>query len=143
MLILATTNHLDPVFPHLNENEKTYLEQAATRYIQYVFFPKKTNILLVHFIDISDDAHYQKELVRVAGNVITNAFSHYKIQEISLVNTVKKIEIAEYVEGIVLGGYQFTKYFSDSNGNHKIPHQINVASQDLSVEELNLSLIHI
>ena len=137
LLILATTNYLNPVLPYLNENERAYLKQAATSDIHYVFFPKSTNSILVHFVDTSDDTHYQKELVRIAGNVITNAFTHYKIQEISIVNTIKKIEIAEYVEGIVLGGYQFTKYFSNSNKNHKIPHQINIALQDLSAEELN------
>ena len=137
LLILATTNYLDPIFPYLNENERAYLEHAAVSGIHYVFFPKSTNSILVHFIDTSDDLHYQKELVRIAGNVITSAFTHYKIRDILLVNTLKNIGVAEYVEGMVLGGYEFTKYFSHSNGNQKIPHQINIASQDLSIEDLN------
>ena len=136
LLILASNNHLSPVLPYLNESEKTYLEHAATNKINYVFFPKKEHSLLVHFIEITEDIPAQKETARVAGNLITNAFTHYKIKQILLVNTIKSIGIADYVEGMILGGYQFTKYFSDDKNNNKLPHQINISSKDLSAKAL-------
>jgi len=48
LLILATTNYLDPIFSYLNESERAYLEHAAASDIHYVFFPKSTNSILAH-----------------------------------------------------------------------------------------------
>ena len=136
LLILASPKELTSVFTYLNKKEKTYLEHAAANQINYVFFPKKKNSVLVHFIDLIDNAAYQKEVVRVAGNDITKALAHYKIKEIAVLNTISTIGVSEYVEGMLLGGYQFTKYFSASNDNHKIPHQINILTKDLSTQHL-------
>jgi len=136
LLIIANNKNLAPVFSYLSDNEKAYLEHAVANDIDHVFFPNKGRSILVHFVNLSKDTAYQKELLRIAGNTITTSLAHYKIKEIVLVNTVDKFEVLEYVEGMILGGYKFTKYLSNSNGNNKIPQQIQIPTADLSTQQL-------
>ena len=136
LLILANSENLAPIFAYLSDSESTYLEYAATNSINHVFFPKKNRSLLIHFVNTSEDIHYQKELIRVAGNDVTSSIAHYKIKEIVLVNTVEQFSLVEYVEGMILGGYKFTKYFSKTSDNHKIPQQINIPITALSDAQL-------
>jgi len=137
LLILAYKNNLSTVFSYLSESEKTYLEHAITNGINHVFFPNKGRSILVHFVDLSEDTSYQKELLRIAGNDITNSLAHYKIKEIVLLNTAPPFEVMDYVEGMILGGYKFTKYFSDSNDNNKIPKKILIPTNTLSSTQLS------
>lgn len=137
LLILAHKNNLPPVFSYLNESEKTYLEYAVDNGIQHVFFPNKGRSVLIHFVEATENLPYQKELLRIAGNEITNSLAHYKIKEIVLLNTDTHLTIMEYVEGMILGGYKFTKYFSDSNNNNKIPSKILIPSNNLSATQLS------
>jgi len=142
LLILASSEDLSPVFPFLNSSEKAYLEHAAANKINYVFFPSSKRSVLVHFVETSEDAYYQKEVARIAGNSITSTFAHYKIKELALKNTLSSIGVLEYIEGMILGGYQFQKYLS-AGVNSKIPHQINIHSTDLTplqLEELTAVL---
>ena len=90
LLILANKNDLAWEKDYLTPSEKTYLAYAAKNNVNYVFFPKGTQGIIIHFIEIADSIDAQKETNRIAGNDIISAISHYKIEEITLVNKIKK-----------------------------------------------------
>lgn len=143
LLILANIDDLRWTAKFLSPSEKTYLAHAASNHINYVFFPKGQQGIIVHFIPIADCDISQKETNRRAGNEIINAITHYKIEALTILNKSGKNHLAEYVEGMVLGGYQFNKYLSGLSDSIKGANIINVLGREISqpaLEELEAIL---
>ena len=144
LLILTKQDELTWAGQYLNESEKSYLAHAATNNISYVFFPKKERGILVHFIGITDCPITQKESNRRAGNEIISAISHYKIDAITILNKTTKNYLAEYVEGMVLGGYQFIKYLNGAKEAFRGAKTINLLGREISqlaLEQLEAVLL--
>jgi len=141
LLILANTADLLWVGKYLTTAEQAYLMHAAEQGINYIFFPKETQGILVHFIGLMDNAIDQKEANRRAGNEIITAITHYKIEAITILNKSGKKHLAEYVEGMVLGGYQFTKYLSGQDDTIRGAQTINLPATEISplaLEQLDI-----
>ena len=137
--LLIITNQTDLLWAgkYLTTGEQAYLNYAAKQGINHVFFPKGTQGILVHFIDLMDNAIDQKEGNRRAGNEIITAITHYKIDTLTILNKSGQNHLAEYVEGMVLGGYQFTKYLSGQDDNFRGAKTINVPAIDISQPALD------
>ena len=132
LLIIANSRELLWTGKYLTTAEQAYLTHAAAQGINYVFFPKGTQGILVHFISVRDNAIDQKEANRRAGNEIISAITHYKIDTVTILNRSGKNHLAEYVEGMVLGGYQFNKYFSGRGDTNRGAQTINLPATEIS-----------
>ena len=136
LLILSNQDDLLWAGKYLSATEIAYLSHAAANQIRYVFFPKGEQGILVHFIQIADCAITQKETNRRAGNEIITAVAHYKIDALTILNKSGKNYIAEYVEGMVLGGYQFNKYLSGRDDAMRGAQTINIIATDIAPSDL-------
>ena len=119
LLILSNKENLAWAVEYLTPSENRYLAYAAKDNINYVFFPKEHRGIIVQFVEIADETNPQKEAYRIAGNDIISALTHYKMEALTLINEANKGFTMEYVEGIVLGSYRFTKYFSEQEEQAK------------------------
>ena len=132
LLILTTKDDLIWAGKYLSESEKSYLAHAAANNIRHVFFPKGIQGILIHFIGITDCPITQKEANRRAGNEIITTVSHYKIEQLTIVNKSGKNHLAEYVEGMILGGYRFTKYLTGVDDKIRGAQIINLPATEIS-----------
>jgi len=133
LLILADKKNLSWVDPVLNTSELSYLRHAADNNIDIVFFPRENKCLIVHF---TGNNNKEQELYRRAGNKIIATLSHYKVTDISIVNKTGIPLLCDYLEGMILGGYQFTKYKSGLQDSFKGPKNISISKEDLSQKKL-------
>ena len=132
LLIISNSTDLLWAGKYLTTSEQAYLTHAAKQAINYVFFPKETQGILVHFVGVKDNAIDQKEANRRAGNEIISAITHYRIDTLTILNKSGQNHLAEYVEGMVLGGYQFTKYLSGNDQTFRGAKTINVLGTAIS-----------
>ena len=132
LLILTHTTDLLWAGKYLTTAEQAYLVHASQQGIHYVFFPKETQGILVHFINIQDNEIDQKEANRRAGNDIINAITHYKIDTVTILDKSDQNHLVAYVEGMVLGGYQFTKYLSGQTDSFRGAKTINLPAREIS-----------
>ena len=78
------------------------------------------------FLQIIDtdkkDRHVVLEKFRKAGDQLTALLNRLKLSSVCLLSENDNDEVIAYVEGMVLGNYQFLKYKSDADKNsfHKI-----------------------
>lgn len=143
ILILSDKNELSWTTEWLTKSEISYLKQAISDDINYIFFPKATQSILVHFIAKEDNPFLQKEIYRRAGNEIITALTHYKITSICITNKSNHTLLSEYAEGMVLGGYKFTKYLNQPSETFKGAKQIQLLASEIpqeTVEQLEAVL---
>jgi len=101
LLVISNSTDLLWAGKYLTTSEQAYLAHAAKQAINYVFFPKETQGILVHFVGVKDNAVDQKEANRRAGNEIISAITHYRIDTLTILNKSGQNHLAEYVEGMV------------------------------------------
>ncbi len=143
LLILANSRDLLWAKKYLTTTEQAYLTHAAEQAINYVFFPKGTQGILVHFVELRGNVIDQKEANRRAGNEIISAVTHYRIDVLTILNKSGQNHLTEYVEGMVLGGYQFTKYLSGKDDTFRGAKTINLLAREiapLALEQLEAVL---
>lgn len=137
--LLILTNQVDLLWAgkYLTAGEKDYLSHAAENDINYVFFPKGRQGILVHFIKVIEDSVVQKEINRRAGNEIITAIAHYKIDNLFILNKSDQNHFEAYVEGMILGGYRFTKYLSGQGDVNRGAQTIYLPATEISQPNLD------
>ena len=113
LIILADNNDFAWASSFLDTTELTFLKQAAKIEVPYIFLAQKNRYIIVQYLKSLESESYNKEEARIAGNDLLSLISHYKIEKISLLNRCKDNRSSAFLEGMVLGNYQFLKYFSD------------------------------
>jgi len=97
----------------LTDSETTFLKNAAKREVSFVFLARETGSIVVQFLKENGTDSISREDARIAGNEILSHISQYKIKTVTLVNKHPINRSLDFLEGMVLGNYQFLKYFSD------------------------------
>lgn len=113
IIILADKSDLNWTNSYLSKNECTFLQAAIKRGVQHVFFPQKERAIIVQFLKLNGNESVNKEEARLLGNDILSLVEHYKIEQVALINHRPNNHVLEFLEGMVLGNYQFLKYFSN------------------------------
>jgi leucyl aminopeptidase len=137
LVILTKKNNISWASEFLTSNEIAYLKYAAKKHINHVFFPKENQGLIIHFIEENNCSKRQKEISRRSGNDIIAALTHYKIETISIINKSENCAVIDYVEGMLLGTYQFTKYLKEKHVKPKGATKINLLASEVSATDLN------
>ena len=113
LLILADTDKLIWAKEFLSKAEQGFLKKAIKNEVPYVFIPQENRYIIVQFSKEGETISELKEEARLAGSEILSTISHYKIREVVIINQSVDNRALEYLEGMVLGNYQFLKYFND------------------------------
>ncbi len=113
LIILADNNKISGFSSFLTAKEIKFLKNAGKKEVPYVIFPTQERLIIVHFLKENGTTSISREDVRLAGNDILSQLNHYKISSVVLINHRKINRTLDYLEGMVLGNYQFLKYFND------------------------------
>ena len=113
LIILSDSNNISGFSSFLNKSEIVFLKSAIKKELPFVVFPTQERLIIIHFLKDCDSVSISREEARLAGNEILSQLSNYKVNTVVLTNRRKVNRTLDYLEGMVLGNYQFLKYFKD------------------------------
>jgi leucyl aminopeptidase len=137
LIILAERDNISPCSEILDTNQMDYLQSAAGKEINYVAFPGAKRLVIVQFLKENEIESIQREDVRLAGNELLTILRNQKIESVVLLNHRADNRTLEYLEGMVLGNYQFLKYFKDKESRKSSLQLIKVHSEAATRKEIN------
>jgi len=120
----------------LTSAELKIAKDAAKNEISSVFLPRPEGKIFIQFLKKAENEQYIKEEARVAGNEMLSTLAHYKIKSVVISNFQSENRAEAYVEGMVLGNYQFLKYFRDKPEKANTLKEIRVNGNTMSSGEL-------
>ncbi len=115
LIILSDARDFDWTSTLLSDSESSFLKDAAKKEVSCVFLPRASSSIIVQFLKENGTDSISREDARIAGNEVLTLISQYKIKSVTLINKRSINRTLDFLEGIVLGNYQFLKYFSDKN----------------------------
>ena len=142
-LILSDYNEFGWAEQLLSTSEINILKNAARNEISSVFLPREAGAYFIQFLNKVENTYYSKEDARIAGNEILSTLAHYKVEVIMLSNYCEENRAVEFIEGMVLGNYQFLKYFKDRKEKTNCLREIKIESnviEPLILKELKAVL---
>ncbi|MCF8302939.1 MAG: leucyl aminopeptidase [Bacteroidales bacterium] len=99
--------------------------------------------MYVQFLDDSEEAHKRLEKNRQAGNSLLSHINGNKLAEIYITDhSGEAKEALAFAEGMLLGNYQFLKYFKEAEKKQNTLQKVFMVSKKLSekdIEELNIT----
>lgn len=113
LVILADNNDFSWADAFFNPTEQSFLQQTVKREVPHVFIPQANRVIIVQFLPPYPTETERYEQARMAGCEILSTLSHYKIPSITLINRASTNLSYQYLEGMILGNYQFLKYFKN------------------------------
>ncbi len=93
----------------LTENEKNYLERKLEKENEVAIY-KHPEVLFFCRRKDEHDRSRQKETIRKAGAKLADLLNSEKIKTVQLMNFSRPEFLVSFLEGIILAGYQFSKY---------------------------------
>ncbi len=136
LIILADYDDFSWTSAFLSEAECRFLQSAARRELSDVLLPQAQRVIIVQFVKRSPLEAEDRENARMAGCDILAQLSHYKIDSVVLLQRSHSLRFRDYLEGMLLGNYQFLKYFKDKTAKRNPLRHIRLESQALSRGEL-------
>ncbi len=137
LIILADNDKISGFSTFLDKEDINFLKNIAQKEVPYAVFPKGKRLIIVHFLKENGTESISREDTRLAGNEMLSVLSHYKIEKVALINRRKINRTLDYLEGMVLGNYQFLKYFNDKSDKKNSLVAIRVDSEAASRSEVN------
>ncbi len=137
LIILADNNNFSWTKDFLNSVEQTYLKKMAKREVSPILIPQENRILVIQFLNSCSNEAEERERARIAGCDILSTLSHYKISSIALIQRSKTNRISDFLEGMILGNYQFLKYFKDKIAKTNSLRDIKIEQGIISKKELD------
>ena len=131
-LFLADKKNLAWLIDYFDPADISFIKQAVKNDISSVFVPEPSRLSWIQFLAPSEDNISYKEVTRIAGNDILSSLAHYKITSISVVCQGIPSLLLDYVEGMVLGNYQFTKYYGEKKNRANALKEVRILSTTLS-----------
>lgn len=119
LVILAEKDGLDRLEAMLDAPEMAFLRQAAGRDALHFFFPRAERAVFVRILKAEKDPHIACENARIAGCELLREMRQYKLDSITIQNTCTTNRSLAFAEGLVLGSYQFLKYFTKPDKKEK------------------------
>lgn len=139
LIILADCKDFNWTSSFLSDVETTFLKDAAKREVSCVFLPREKNAIIVQFLKENGTDSTSREDARIAGNEVLTLLSQYKMKSVTMVNKRLINRTLDFLEGMVLGNYQFLKYFNDKSEKANTLESIKVdktAASKAEVEQL-------
>lgn len=141
IVALAEKDGLDQLEAILSPSELAFLRQGAARDIATFFFPRADGAVFVRLMKAEKNPAFAAEDARLAGNESLAELRRYKIENVTIRNFCTDNQSLAFAEGMVLGNYQFLKYFSDADKKEHTLREIFVENaSEAAVAELNALL---
>lgn len=115
LVILVEKDGIDQLETMLAPSEMTFLRQSALRDIVTFFFPRMEGGVFIRLLKTDKNPAFAAEDARLAGNELLAELRRYKVENITIRNLCADNQSLAFAEGMVLGNYQFLKYFSDAD----------------------------
>lgn len=106
----ADLAHLEAV---LQPAEMAYLRQAVEKGVHAFFFPQASYGVFVRLLTPEPNAAVRLEEARLNGNALLRELRHYKVSSATLRSFCPDDLALAFLEGLMLGNYQFLTYFSE------------------------------
>lgn len=126
VVILAEKDGLDKLGTALAASELTFLRLGAAKEIVTYFFPRAEGCAFVRLLKPDDNPAFAAEDARLAGNELLTELRRYKVDHVLVRNFCSDNQSLAFAEGMVLGNYQFLKYFSDADKKEHTLREIDV-----------------
>ncbi len=141
IIILSNRDNHDWIKGNLSEHEAAYVKQTAEREISHIALPQAGRTVIVQFLKKHDDNNRTLEYTRRDAHEALETIRRYQLEEFTIIDeTGRKLALA-YAEGLVLGSYQFLKYYKDAEKRKKKLQKISVHKADeKAVNQLNIVL---
>ena len=137
LIILADFDDFDWAPAILTDAELTFLKSASKKEVSYVFLAREHNSIIVQFLKENGTDSISREDARIAGNDALTVLSQYKISTVTLVNKRVTNRTLDFLEGMVLGNYQFLKYFNDKGDKTNSLKEIKIDKSSASRTEVS------
>jgi leucyl aminopeptidase len=92
--------------------EMTFFKQGVEQKVKQFLFPRGLGSVLVKVLPNKSDKNEDREAVRIAGNDILTLCTQYKIKSVTVARYTDKEVGFDFLEGMLLGNYAFTKYYT-------------------------------
>ncbi len=142
-LVVLLSDSLEIEGNHLTDDEKAYIRNSFEKNkITQFDFNRFENWIFVRIIKQEGDETKILENCRKSGDDFQNLVNKQKLEEITIVrNNLNPGQALAFAEGVVLGNYQFIKYFKDQSEKANTLKAIHIYDDSItgeSVEELNI-----
>jgi len=112
LILLAEKARLDALESVLPPSEMAYLRHSAAKGVQSFFFPQATFAIFVQVLEPAGDEPGRMEDIRLQGNSMLRELRHYQVESAALRSFCADEQALAFLEGLMLGNYQFLSYFS-------------------------------
>ncbi len=116
LVVLSDDSNLDWADTYLTTGEISILADGLKNEVKSFVFPKVGQYIFIQILKEGEVPHKAKEDTRLAAAELLDTTEHYKIKSLTVINHAEKNHALDYIEGLVLGNYQFLKYFNDKDG---------------------------
>ena len=120
LIVLSDHDALVWAKDFLNPVEQKMLANAAKQGIGHFFLPQEKRNIVVQFLKNSPVEFDDQEDARVAGNNLLSLLTHYKLEKVMVLNRRSSNRLLDFVEGMILGNYQFLKYHNKNGRRHTL-----------------------
>ncbi len=132
LIIISDGSNLDWADNYLSTGEITVLSKGIQKEVKTFVFPKAINFAFVMIVKKSEDNFRTQEDSRLAAAEMLDVLEQYKISSATIINHSSLKITASVAEGLVLGNYQFLKYFNDKKGKTNALKEIKVHSSGMT-----------
>ena len=125
----------------LTTDQVSYIERNLADHKKLVSINQFTRLVFVVVTDEKKENPQQKELLRRAANTITGALNEQKKTSVIISSVLEKKFTLAFIEGILLGNYQFIKHKTKAEKEKNSLSTLFVHSTDVTekhLEELNI-----
>lgn len=102
----------------LSKAEQTFFNERNDKSASLVHIQRLPQNIYIYQIKENDAPAWKTtEDVRIAGDLLSSKLNSIKAIDVDVVSLSEKSQAAAFIEGMVLGNYQYLRYFSDKKTN--------------------------
>lgn len=136
LIVLSDRNQLGWADKLLSVANVQLLQHMAQQKAKGAMLTGTGRWVIVEFLPTDLDPHQRAEVLRKAAGKRIAELRNAKIEQITLVNQGKENFAAAYLEGLVLGNYQFIKYYKDTAAKRSVFRTINIPEATIAADLL-------
>lgn len=126
-----------------SKEEITFIEKRKSERKDFVSLNRLTHNHLIQFVKKDQPDNEVKEFLRKKANCICEYANEFKLAKLFVVSLLDKRAFAiAFTEALILGNYQFLKYFKDKKTKQNSLREVEVIAKGLTkieVEELSIT----
>ncbi|MBK8968260.1 MAG: hypothetical protein R3D58_17525 [Saprospiraceae bacterium] len=113
LILLVETTTVDQLDAVLQPAEMIFLRQAVAKGVRAFFFPQANSAVFVRVLEPASDLAPSLEEARLDANQLLCELKNYHVESAVVQTFCPEVRALAFLEGLMLGSYQFVNYFSD------------------------------